>query len=91
MTSLAFMLLCVPLPVWKTTSGNSASSAPSMTSVAARAMSSALSCGNRPSCSLARAAASLSTPSAQMTLRPQRNRSVPMGKCSSERCVCAPQ
>ncbi len=32
-TSLAFMLLCVPLPVWNTTRGNSASSAPSMTSV----------------------------------------------------------
>ena len=90
-TSLAFMLLCVPLPVWKTTSGNSASSAPSMTSVAARSMSSALSCGSRPSSSLARAAASLSTPSAQMTRRPQRNVATPMGKCSSERWVCAPQ
>ncbi len=90
-TSFAFMLLCVPLPVWKTTSGNSASRAPSMTSVAARSMSSALSFGSRPSSSLARAAASLSTPSAQITRRPQRKFSVPMGKCSSERCVCAPQ
>ena len=90
-TSLAFMLLCVPLPVWKTTSGNSASRTPSMTSVAARAMSSALSCGSRPSSSLARAAASLSTPSARMTGRPQRKVSTPMGKCSRERCVCAPQ
>ena len=31
-TSLAFMLLWVPEPVWKTTSGNSASRTPSMTS-----------------------------------------------------------
>ena len=36
-------------------------------------MSSALSCGSRPSSSLARAAASLRTPSARMTGRPQRN------------------
>ena len=35
-TSLAFMLVCVPLPVCQTTSGNCSSSLPSMTSSAAR-------------------------------------------------------
>ena len=44
-TSLAFMFDCVPEPVWNTTSGNSSSHLPSMTSCAARAMSSALSFG----------------------------------------------
>ena len=35
-TSLAFMLVCVPDPVWKTDSGNSSSHRPSITSWAAR-------------------------------------------------------
>ena len=91
MTSLAFMLVCVPEPVWKTTSGNSSSRAPSATSWAARAMSSALSCGSSPSSALARAAAILSTPKARISGRVKRKRSTPMGKCSIERWVCAPQ
>jgi hypothetical protein len=36
MTSLAFMLVCVPEPVWNTTRGNSSSHRPSITSCAAR-------------------------------------------------------
>ena len=34
-TSLAFMFDCVPLPVWKTTSGKWSSSFPAITSSAA--------------------------------------------------------
>ena len=41
MTSFAFMLLCVPDPVCQTTSGNSSSSLPSITSCAAAMMTSA--------------------------------------------------
>ena len=42
-TSLAFMFDCVPEPVWNTTSGNSSSSVPSITSCAARSISAAFS------------------------------------------------
>src|SRR5437764_956278 len=52
MTSLAFMLVWVPEPVWNTTSGNSWSCMPAMTSSAARAISATLSSGSsarRPS------------------------------------------
>ncbi len=45
-TSFAFMFVCVPDPVWKTTSGNSPSSFPSMTSCAARTMRSTFSRGS---------------------------------------------
>ena len=55
-TSLAFMFDCVPEPVWNTTSGNSASSRPSITSCAARTIRSTLSAGSTPSSPLARAA-----------------------------------
>jgi len=90
-TSFAFMLVCVPEPVWKTTRGNSSSRAPSATSRAARAMSSALSCGSTPSSALARAAAHLTSPRAWISGGAKRKRAPPMGKCSSERWVCAPQ
>ena len=46
MTSLAFMFVWVPEPVWNTTSGNSSSSRPSITSRAAASMSAALSAGS---------------------------------------------
>src|SRR5882724_4496424 len=91
MTSLAFMFDCVPEPVWNTTSGNSSSHRPAMTSSAARTMSSALSGGSWPSARLASAAHFLTMPNARMTGRPQRKRPRPIGKFSSERWVCAPQ
>ena len=47
MTSLAFMLVCVPLPVCQTESGKWSSSLPSMTSSAARMIASAFSVGER--------------------------------------------
>ncbi len=71
-TSLAFMLVCVPDPVWNTTSGNSPSSLPSITSCAARSIRSAFSGGNWPSSRLARAAHFFRMPSARITGRPQR-------------------
>ncbi len=47
-TSLAFMLVDVPEPVWKTSIGKSASHLPSITSCAARWMSSAFSGFEQP-------------------------------------------
>ena len=90
MTSFAFMFDCVPDPVWNTTSGNSASHLPSITSCAACAISCALSRGSTPSSALARAAACLTTPNARTTGRPNAKRATPIGKLSTERCVCAP-
>ena len=90
-TSLAFMLVCVPEPVWKTTSGNSPSSLPSITSCAARTIRSTFSCGSWPSSRFASAAHFLRMPSARITGRPQRKRSTPIGKLSRDRSVCAPQ
>ena len=48
-TSFAFMFDCVPEPVWKATSGNSPSSAPSTTSRAARSISAAFAASSTPS------------------------------------------
>ena len=89
MTSLAFMLVWVPEPVWKTTSGKCSSRAPSMTSWAARTISSARSAGSRPSSALTSAAARLSTPRAPIMGRVKRRS--PMRKFFSERWVWAPQ
>ncbi len=80
MTSLAFMLDWVPEPVWNTTSGNSASQRPSITSPAARPMSSTFSGGSWPSAPLTSAAQRLSRPMARITGRRQVNRAVPIGK-----------
>src|SRR5213078_3088128 len=85
MTSLAFMFDWVPEPVWKTTSGNSSSHLPAITSSAARAMRSALSAGSWPSARLASADAFFTIPKARITRRPQLNRPRPIGKFSSER------
>ncbi len=91
MTSFAFMFVWVPEPVWKTTSGNSPSSRPLMTSWAAIAMRSTFSSGSWPSSRFAWAEHSLSTPRARMTGRPQVNRPTPIRKLSAERWVWAPQ
>ena len=89
-TSLAFMFDCVPDPVWNTTSGNSPSSRPSITSCAARTMRSTFSAGSVPSSPFACAQHFFRMPSARMTGRPQPNRPMPIGKFWIERCVCAP-
>ena len=89
-TSLAFMLVCVPEPVWNTTSGNSSSSLPSITSCAALTMRSTFAVGSCPSSPLASAAHFFRMPSARITGRPQRKRSTPIGKLRCDRCVCAP-
>ena len=89
MTSLTFMLVCVPLPVCQTTRGKWSSSLPSMTSRAATRIGSARFEGSFPRRSLTVAAACLTMASA---------RSISMGifsppilKFCSERWVCAPQ
>ena len=89
MTSLAFMFDCVPLPVCQTTRGKWSSSAPAMTSSAARAMRSVFSASSLPRSWLVSAAAFLTMPKAWMTGRPKR--CPPILKFCSERCVCAPQ
>src|SRR5579863_4607098 len=89
-TSLAFMLDWVPDPVWNTTSGNSSSSLPSITSWAARTMRSTLSLGNCLSSRLASAAHFFKRPKARTTGRLQRCRSIPMTKFWRERSVWAP-
>src|ERR1041385_1363536 len=66
------MLLCVPDPVWKTTSGNSPSHLPSITSCAARTISAALSPGIWPSSPLANAARADHRPSPAESRRPDR-------------------
>ena len=83
------MFVCVPLPVWKTTSGKCSSSFPSMTSSAAAAMSVAFSGGRSPRSRFTSAAAFLRIPKARIIGRV--NRISPISKFWSERCVCAPQ
>ena len=72
MTSLAFMFVDVPLPVWKTSTMNSSSSAPSMTSCAARMIAPARSSSSRPSSRLTIAACCLMRPMARMNPRGRR-------------------
>ena len=87
-TSLALVLVDVPDPVWKMSSGNWSSSRPSRTSSAAVAMASALAAGRWPAGPAIRAADPLTRPSAQMNRRGKR---IPeMGKLSTARCVDAP-
>ena len=87
-TSLAFMLVCVPLPVCQIGSGKSASRLPAITSSAAVMMACASAAGSRPSVQLARAAAHFCKPTARIT--PGENRSVPMRNSSRARSVCGP-
>ena len=60
------------------------------TKIAACTIGSVFSPGNCPSSRFAIAAHFFTIPSARITGRPQRYRSLPMGKFSTERCVCAP-
>ena len=87
-TSLTFILLCVPEPVCHTLSGNSLSCFPLYISSQAFLISSHLSSGSFPSSRLTSAAAFLSIANALITGRGIV--SVPMLKLLCERSVCAP-
>jgi hypothetical protein len=87
MTSLVFMLLEVPDPVWKTSIGKCWSQSPRATSAAAVVIASAVSCGSTPREALTAAAAPLMAASAPIS---SRSMGVPeMGKFSTARWVCA--
>ncbi len=88
-TSLTFMLVCVPLPVCHTNNGNSSPCAPAITSSAASTISAAFSGTSFPSSWFTSAAAFLSTAIDRITASGMR--SVPMEKWWSDRWVWAPQ
>ena len=88
-TSFAFMLVCVPLPVCQIRSGNSASSAPLATSSAAWMMRPARRSSSLPRSRFTAAEAPLRIPKAR--IRDLGIVSVPMSKWCKERWVCAPQ
>ena len=87
-TSLAFMLVLVPLPVWNTSIGNSASHLAAATSPAALMIAWARPESRSPSSRFTAAACALSAPSAWMNSagigRPE------IGKFSTARWVDAP-
>ena len=87
-TSLAFMLVDVPEPVWKTSTTNWSFSLPSATSCAARTIASATSGSSSPRSRLASAAASLIWPRARM--KDGGNRRSLIGKLSTALIVWAP-
>ncbi len=87
-TSLAFMLVWVPLPVCQTGSGNSSSRSLAAISSAALAIVSARSAGSSPKRALAAAQADLCNPTAR--IRPGGKRSVPMRNKRRARSVCGP-
>ena len=91
MTSLAFMLDCVPLPVCHTTSGKWSLSLPAITSSQAAQMALTRLSSMRSGLTLwlARAAAFLRMPKAWVISRGMT--SVPILKFSWLRCVCAAQ
>jgi hypothetical protein len=89
MTSLAFMLLCVPDPVCQTASGNWSARVPSITSPAASMMALAVFSSIEPWARLACAAAFFWMPRARTI--GAGIFSVPMSKFLRLRCVCAPQ
>src|SRR5438105_1739113 len=88
MTSLAFMLLEVPEPVWNTSTGNCSSCSPRATSAAAPAMAAAMSVSSTPRWPFTTAAAPLTRPSAAIRCEPIRSPEI--GKFCTARCVCAP-
>mmetsp|Transcript_122526 Transcript_122526/g.357788 ORF Transcript_122526/g.357788 Transcript_122526/m.357788 type:complete len:207 (-) Transcript_122526:154-774(-) len=86
-TSFTFMLVCVPLPVWKTTRGNCVSSRSSLdrTSCAARAIADEIS---GPSARALASAADCFSSSSALIMRFGMRSSLILKFCS-ERCVCA--
>ncbi len=92
-TSLAFMLLDVPDPVWNTSSGNWSSNSPSATRSAAAAIRSASSASSSPRSRFTRAAAALIRPSQWITDARDalaRDREVLHAPCWSPRPRAAP-
>jgi hypothetical protein len=87
-TSLAFMLVEVPLPVWKMSTTNWASSLPSITSCAACWTSCRRRSSNSPCFAFTSAAAHLTSPMASMNRREKRRSEI--GKFSTARAVDAP-
>ena len=87
-TSLAFMLLEVPDPVWNTSSGNCSSKIPAATRSAAAPIRSASSASSRPSSWFTCAAALLIRPSQWIT--EIGTRSPEIGKFSSAFAVSPP-
>src|SRR4051794_16441873 len=86
-TSLVFMLLDVPEPVWNTSIGKWSSQSPRTTVPAAPAIASAMPPSRTPRSALTRAAAPLIAARAAMS---SRSIGVPeIGKFSTARCVCA--
>ena len=86
-TSLAFMLLEVPEPVWNTSIGNSPSCSPAATASAACAIAAARSSVITPRLALACAAAPLIRPSAAISAGSIGTPEI--GKFSTARWVCA--
>ena len=89
MTSLAFMLVWVPLPVCQMRSGKWSSSAPLATSPAACSIRPASGSSSLPRSRLTEADAPFRIPKA--LIRGLGIVSVPMSKWCSDRCVWAPQ
>src|SRR5689334_3184420 len=88
MTSLRFMLVDVPEPVWNTSSGKASACAPSATSSAAREIAAARSPESTSRSPFTVAAHDFSSASARMS---RGSRVVPeIGKFSTARWVCAP-
>ena len=87
-TSLAFMLVEVPEPVWKISTTKCSSSFPSATSSAAATMAPAIFASSSPKSWLVSAALRLISPSARMNEREKRRSE--MGKFSTARIVEAP-
>ena len=87
-TSLAFMLVLVPEPVWNTSIGNCAMKSPSAAWPQACAMAWASSGGSWPILPLARAAAALTISKART--KPAGMRWPLTGKFCTARWVCAP-
>ncbi len=89
MTSLAFILVCVPLPVCQMCNGNWSSRAPLATSPAACSISPASPSSSLPRSRFTDADAPLRIPKAR--INDFGMVSVPMSKWWSDRCVWAPQ
>ena len=86
-TSLAFILVDVPEPVWKISIGNSPSCLPAATSAPDAWIAAAMSADISPRSQFAAAAADLTNPKARMNVR---GKGIPlMGKFSIARCVWA--
>jgi len=87
-TSLAFMFVCVPLPVCQMCNGKCSSSFPAITSSAACTINRAFSAESFPMSSFTRAAAFFRMPKPRITDGGIVSR--PISKCISDRAVCAP-